>query len=60
MAKLKFPTLIFVRKDKDGDVEYLLAFEEQAEAIDEDGPTAVATYKLVEENKLEKVAQVCS
>jgi len=46
MVKQKFPTVIFIRKEKDGDEEYLLAFEKIEEVIEDDGPTAFARYDL--------------
>lgn len=44
--KEKYPAVIYVRKEKDGDAEFLLAFEKAEDVIEEDGPTVFAQYKL--------------
>jgi len=55
MAKPKFPTMIFVRKDKEGDEEYLLAFDTVDEAVEEYGVTEFARYDLRDTSKGTKV-----
>lgn len=54
MAKAKFPEHIFVSHSEDGDSTWLNAQDTAIDAIDDDGPTRVATYKLVEVSELSK------
>lgn len=54
MANRKFPEHIFVAHGEDGDSTWLNANEEAINAIDDDGPTRIATYRLVEVNELSK------
>ena len=50
------PMYLFARREKDRDgTDYLLAFENQAEAIEDDGPTTVTTYKRVKSIRLRKI-----
>jgi hypothetical protein len=51
--KNEFPKELFVRKDQND----FLAFPARAQAVDEDGPTEVATYELVETKSLKKVVK---
>lgn len=52
MKRKKFSEFIFVRIEAAGDETYLLAFDKAGDAIEGSGPTRVATYKLVDEDKL--------
>jgi len=56
MAKnKKFPEFIFIARQAARDLSTWLAAKEKPEqAIEYDGPTSVATYKLVETNRLSK------
>ena len=55
MKGKKFPAAIFVSRTNGGtDEEYLDAHEDAAECVEDDGPTRVATYKLVEVLELSK------
>lgn len=51
---MKFPAKLFVRIERDDDDEILLAYREQAGAVDRDGPTVVGEYKFVHFEKLAK------
>jgi hypothetical protein len=53
----KLPKIIFVsaRVDKDNDPPYLLAERHANQAIEDDGPTAVGIYRLLETRILTKV-----
>ena len=53
----KMPEYLFIRKEVDGDAEYFLSFENQNEAVEDDGPTEVTTYKKVSTKKIRKVIQ---
>ncbi len=55
MASKKFPQRIFVswKDDSDG-TAWLSADAQAAREIEDDGPSRVATYKLVEINELSK------
>ena len=42
------PPSLYVRREEDGDEHYFLAFENGcAEAVEDDGPTCVGIYNLV-------------
>ena len=58
MKKMKvLPKSLFVREGKDGDETYYLAYTFPQDAIEDDGPTLVGTYELVEEQRFVKRAQ---
>jgi len=46
VPKPKFPGVLYVRRDEDGDDVYFIANEKIDEAIENDGPTVVAAYHL--------------
>jgi hypothetical protein len=48
-----FPKALFVRADGDD----FIAYATQTAAVEDDGPTEVARYELVEVKQLEKVVQ---
>ena len=50
----KFPEHVFVAVREPGENEYLECSKQASDAIEDDGPTRVATYKLVEVNELSK------
>jgi hypothetical protein len=50
----KFPEFVFVAVREPGEEEWLNCEVDAADAIEDDGPTRVATYQLVEVNKLSK------
>lgn len=55
MAKQNFPHTIFVRADVDSTgTKDLIAYDYAAKAIEDDGPTDVAEYRLVSVQKLKK------
>lgn len=54
MAKHKFVDHIFVAYHDDGDDKWYNANQDANAVVEEDGPTRVATYKLVEVNSLAK------
>ena len=56
MPKLR--KLLFVSVQGDGDDQYLNAQELAINAIEDDGPTVVGTYKLVGKRKLVKKEMV--
>jgi hypothetical protein len=51
MDKKKFPKLIYVHSDENGN---LLAYDREGDAIEDDGPTLVGQYQLVSIRKLAK------
>ena len=53
----KFPRQIYVKRQEDGDVSFLVTRESLDEAA-ERGRIEVATYELVETQKVRLVAQV--
>jgi hypothetical protein len=57
---MDFPKEIFVRVDGESGEEFLLAEPELADAIEGDGPTLIASYKLVEIMTAEKVTNCSS
>lgn len=62
MAKHKFPDAIHVVFDPNTGVTegpYFLAYTKLAHAIDEDGPTDIAEYKLVRVRKFRKDTVEC-
>jgi len=50
----KLPEFVFVTWHDEGDDEWLSASAKSNDAIEDDGPTIVGTYQLVETNKLTK------
>lgn len=50
----KFPKWLFISEQGDGKEKWLSASRNQVDAIEDDGPTQVATYQLVKVNKLSK------
>ena len=53
---MAFPLVVFVREGQEPNgTKYLLVYEDPQEAIEEDGPTVVATYKFVGKRKLMKL-----
>lgn len=55
MARHRFKDVVFVSfKESGTDNEWMEVNESPIEAIEEDGPTRVATYKLVEVRTLQK------
>jgi hypothetical protein len=53
----KFPGQLYVAIGHDGDDQWFNANEEVENCINDDGPTAVAEYKLVRVKKLRKVVE---
>jgi len=54
----KFPKWLFVNQQVENDgTKYFVNYEDQADAVDGDGPTQVATYQLVKVHKLSKRVQ---
>lgn len=54
----KLPKTVFVsERTYEGDDPVLLVFRTEPEAIEEDGPSLVGTYQLVETRRLVKVVQ---
>lgn len=53
---MQFPNQIYVRMG-DAQEDLLEAFGKQADAVEDDGPTEVGTYQLIETNVLEKVTK---
>jgi hypothetical protein len=55
---MSLPTIIYVHegKNQDGTTD-LYAWKTAAEAIEDDGPTVVGTYKLVGKRTMRKVVQ---
>jgi hypothetical protein len=62
MANDKFPSILQVAMDPndDNDPPELLAFRKVEEAVDADGPTLVATYKLISTHMYRKDTVECS
>lgn len=55
MKKPNFYKWLFVRHEKDSDgTTIILAYENQVDSVEDNGPTFVATYQLVKVNKLSK------
>lgn len=50
----KFPETLYVRREEDGDDVFYIAFENDADAIEGDGPTKVATFVFTSTHKLVK------
>jgi hypothetical protein len=62
MAKTKFPETLQITRDPNSDPRDdldFLAFTAVEPAIDEDGPTDIAEYKLVRVRKFRKDAVEC-
>jgi len=59
MAKTTFPKIIYVRTcdEQADDDENLLAWRREEHAVEGDGPTVVAEYKLVGTRRLKKGVQ---
>ena len=53
----KLPKTIYVRWDGVGSEQYLTASTSKQDAIEDDGPSRVGTYQLVEEHILTKTVQ---
>lgn len=53
---MRFPAKLFLRivPSRANEDELLLAYREQADGVEDDGPTEVAEYKLVHVEKLAK------
>lgn len=49
-----FPKVVFVSLREPGDGEFFVCENRKMDAIEDDGPTKVATYQLVEVHTLEK------
>jgi hypothetical protein len=57
-AKKKLPKTVFVRREQDGDENYLCIYEEENGAVDDDGEVAeVGVYELKRTKRMRKVAQ---
>ena len=55
MSNMKFPTTLHISRDaNDESGPIFLAYTDAAQAIDDDGPTAVAEYRLVKVRRLRK------
>ena len=54
---MALPKTIFVRKEKDGDEEYLIAQESLDDAVEEAGVTLVGLYHLESVSHFRKVSQ---
>lgn len=50
----KFPEFVFVAVKEPGENEWLECSQAAMDAVEDDGPTKVATYQLVEVNELKK------
>lgn len=50
----KLPQFVFVAVREPGEEEFLACETNAQDAIEDDGPTLVGTYKLVEVNRLTK------
>src|SRR5437899_2361483 len=56
--QMKFPKVLYVRQDEDGDETYLTAYENIGDTVKNDGPTEVAIYNLTNQTQTyEKVVQ---
>jgi hypothetical protein len=58
--KSEFPVLLFVRVDENSETPSgpdLLAFRTEGDAVEGDGPTTVARYRLVTEYSVRKVVE---
>lgn len=52
---MKLPKTVYVAwREEDDDDRFLIAYEEPADCVDEDGPTVVGTYQYVEKKKLKR------
>lgn len=52
---MKLAKVLYVAVNSDGDDQYLQAAETVERCIEDDGPTVIGTYKLIEKAKYEKV-----
>lgn len=57
MAKPQMKRLMYLAVHGDGDEAYVVASEREANAIEDDGPTLIATYKLLGKRRLIKGPQ---
>lgn len=53
----KFPKYLFVARDGEGEDEFFNTQESGRDCINDDGPTRVATYQLVEVKELSKITE---
>ena len=57
MAKPKFPKVLYVTIDNDGDEHFFIAEENEIEIVGEDG-ARVGVYQLSRESKLVKLTKL--
>jgi len=60
MAAPKFPKVLYVRQEYDGDDTYFYAYATLDEAVEDGGSTRVATYALQGERTYAKVVSEVS
>jgi hypothetical protein len=53
----KFPKVLYVRIDEDGDEHYFVSWDKFVDAIDGDGPTQIGVYNLDHITKARKVVE---
>ena len=54
----KLAKMLFISVQGEGEDQYLQATDKEVDAIEDDGPTVVGIYKLVEKRTLVKGVQV--
>lgn len=56
--KKELPKTVFIKREKDGDEHYLCIYEEEEDAVEDDGEvTEVGVYELARVKRMRKVAQ---